>query len=873
MNKKSRIHVMPHTHWDQEWYFTISRAQVYLVNQIKEMIEMLEENPKYTYYLLDAQTSLVDDYLKYHPEDETVLRKLISDKRVLIGPWHTQSDQMVISAENVVRNLEYGIQKAKEYGNSMMLGYAPDIFGQNGNMPQIYKSFGINDVLFRRGLSRNTCKNVEFMWEGNDGTQVFAVQLFQGYNLGGCIPEDDCDVVKDMDKLCNPLESVSSNKIIPLLQGFDQSPVRRNLVDLIEKYNKVDSKREYILSSPELFAKDSRANINLEDLEVAYGELTEGKESRVHKSINSARADIKIANNQLENYLVNTVEPLLLMLKELGNRYPRKMMDEIWDLMFRNAAHDSIGTCNSDETNADVLHRYKRVRELATNLIDNQIRIYSEKVKRMGEIQFLVFNPLPYSISKYQDVTIYTDTTDFDVMDVKGNKADFTIISCDDVSEYVLKQYHAINTSSKVYTPKQVYKTTIRLYVKDLVSFGYTTYYLSESTKDHTLKTVDTNEISNDYYSVSINKDGTLNIYDKVAQHKYENQLYFEENGDGGDSYNYSPPHKDMIIDSRTQKITNVTVLNSEQVSLIRYTVEMEVPFDLESRAKGLCDDKLVLECEVSLSKNEKLIGYKLEVDNKVESHRLCIILDSALTNTVSIADGHFGTVKKPVILPGIDNWVEEKYDEIPNCIEAMQNYVSINSSVGAIGFMTEGVREYEVIGDNFDKLRLTLFRTYGYMGKDDIVYRPGRASGESVVATPDAQLLKKLKFEFNVFSYVGEFDDHDIAKQAKEKFTTLVARQDSDFLNGRLIYTRCFIDRTVENEKSLLSENIEGLVLSSLRYNPFTNKNEIRWFNGYLNKEVSIDKNIELFDLCYNTIENNQNITHNKFISYIIKK
>ena len=872
MGNKNRIHIMPHTHWDQEWYFTISRAQVYLINQIKEMIEMLEENPKYTYYLLDAQTSLIDDYLKYHPEDEKAIRKLISDKRVLIGPWHTQTDQMVIGAENIVRNLEYGIEGAKAYGNSMMLGYAPDIFGQNGNMPQIYKSFGINDVLFRRGLSRNTCKNAEFMWEGNDGTQVFAVQLFQGYNLGGCIPEDECDIIKDMDRLCNPLESVSSNGVVPLPQGFDQSPVRRNLVDLIEKYNNVDSKREYILSSPELFAKDSRANLNLDDLEVAYGELTEGKESRVHKSINSARADIKIANNQLENYLINTVEPLLLMLKKLGNRYPKKMMDEIWDLMFRNASHDSIGTCNSDETNADVLHRYKRVRELATNLIDNQIRIYSEKVKRMGEIQFLVFNPLPYSISKYQDVTIYTDCTDFDVIDTKGTKADFTIIACDDVSEYVLKQYHAINTSSKVYMPKQVYKTTIRLSVKDLVSFGYTTYYLAPATKSHSLEKNQNTEIENDFYTISINNDGTLNIYDKLAKHSYENQLYFEDNGDGGDSYNYSPAHEDMIIDSRTQKIKDVTILNSDEVNVLRYTIEMAVPFDLEARALGQCNHELVLQCEVSLSKKEKLINYKLEVDNKVESHRLCVILDSALTNTVSIADGHFGTVQKPVELPGIENWIEEKYDEIPNCIEAMQNYVAIKSTVGAIGFMTDGVREYEVIGEKFDKLRLTLFRTYGFMGKDDIVYRPGRASGESVVATPDAQLLQKLEFNFNVFSYVGDFDDHDIAKQAKEKFTTLVTRQDSDFLNGRLIYTRCFIDRTIDNEMSLLNENIEGLVLSSLRYNPFTKDVEIRWFNGYLNKSIKIDENIELYNLSQKVIKNNQEISHNKFITYKLK-
>ena len=34
-----------------------------------------------------------------------------------------------------------------------MWGYVPDSFGQSGNMPQIYREFGIEDTLFWRGVS------------------------------------------------------------------------------------------------------------------------------------------------------------------------------------------------------------------------------------------------------------------------------------------------------------------------------------------------------------------------------------------------------------------------------------------------------------------------------------------------------------------------------------------------------------------------------------------------------------------------------------------------------------------------------------------------------------------------------------------------
>ena len=84
--KKTKVHVISHSHWDREWYFTSSRSTMYLVNHVKEVIELLENNPNFPVYLMDAQSSLVEDYLKYCPEDEERLKKLIKERRFLIGP-------------------------------------------------------------------------------------------------------------------------------------------------------------------------------------------------------------------------------------------------------------------------------------------------------------------------------------------------------------------------------------------------------------------------------------------------------------------------------------------------------------------------------------------------------------------------------------------------------------------------------------------------------------------------------------------------------------------------------------------------------------------------------------------------------------------
>ena len=97
--------VIPHVHWDREWYFTEQKSLLYLLHDLDEILVALESNPNIKYFLLDAQTSLIDDYLKYRPEKEKVLVGLIKEQRLLTGPWYTQCDQMIIHGESIVRNL------------------------------------------------------------------------------------------------------------------------------------------------------------------------------------------------------------------------------------------------------------------------------------------------------------------------------------------------------------------------------------------------------------------------------------------------------------------------------------------------------------------------------------------------------------------------------------------------------------------------------------------------------------------------------------------------------------------------------------------------------------------------------------------------
>ncbi|MGV3011777.1 glycoside hydrolase family 38 N-terminal domain-containing protein [Streptococcus thoraltensis] len=153
MDFKKRVHVVPHMHWDREWYFSTEESQILLVNNMEEIMDMLESNPDYPNYILDGQTAILEDYFQVKPENKSRVKKLIQNGRLIIGPWVSQTDEMTVGSESITRNLLYGYKDSISLGQPMAIGYLPDSFGQTSQLPMILNQFDIKYSIFWRGVS------------------------------------------------------------------------------------------------------------------------------------------------------------------------------------------------------------------------------------------------------------------------------------------------------------------------------------------------------------------------------------------------------------------------------------------------------------------------------------------------------------------------------------------------------------------------------------------------------------------------------------------------------------------------------------------------------------------------------------------------
>src|SRR5256886_11931883 len=186
------FHLIPHTHWDREWYLPRAAFQARLVPALDDLIERLQADPGFKSFLLDGQTVLVADYLSVRPEREADLKTLVKTGRLQVGPWYVLADELIPSGEALVRNLLLGAADAERFGGRLDVLYSPDAFGHPPAWPTLAREFGIRYGVVWRGLGGEAGRERDlYRWRGLDEKEVVLWHLPPpGYDIAAALPAD-----------------------------------------------------------------------------------------------------------------------------------------------------------------------------------------------------------------------------------------------------------------------------------------------------------------------------------------------------------------------------------------------------------------------------------------------------------------------------------------------------------------------------------------------------------------------------------------------------------------------------------------------------------------------------------------------------------
>src|SRR5436305_12375452 len=120
------FHLIPHTHWDREWYLPRAAFQARLVPALDDLIERLQADPGLKSFLLDGQTVLVADYLSARPEREADLKTLVKTGRLQVGPCYVLADELIPAGAALARNPLLGAADARQFGGGLGVLHSRD---------------------------------------------------------------------------------------------------------------------------------------------------------------------------------------------------------------------------------------------------------------------------------------------------------------------------------------------------------------------------------------------------------------------------------------------------------------------------------------------------------------------------------------------------------------------------------------------------------------------------------------------------------------------------------------------------------------------------------------------------------------------------
>ena len=322
--------------------------------------------------------------------------------------------------------------------------------------------------------------------------------------------------------------------------------------------------------------------------------------------------------------------------------------------------------------------------------------------------------------------------------------------------------------------------------------------------------------IENDHFAVEAHQDGTLSVLDKQAGIAYSGLNCFQDGGDCGDEYNYSPPPRDRIYSSHLKSACLVRGIVQQRLEL---DLELVIPDKLAADRQSRSSKRITVPIKsiVSLTNGVPRIDIRTIVNNTARDHRLRVHFPAPFGVETGYEDGHFEVVERKLGLPTSDDtWIEQPRPEVPQ-----RAFTDITDGKSGLMVANRGLPEVEVLKNaaGNGEIALTLLRCIGWLSRDDFSTRKGHAG--PAMETPAAQMPGEWTFDYSIIPHSGNWQQ---AFEQAYAFETPMRAVNAGLHEGKLLPSGAFIKvepasfvlSTVKQSEDLRGWLVRGYNLTS---------------------------------------------------------
>ncbi|PSL02749.1 alpha-mannosidase [Haloactinopolyspora alba] len=806
MSGTPEIVLVPHTHWDREWYEPFQVFRQRLVEVVGDVLDRAEADPEFR-FTLDGQLAAVDDYLEIRPEHRERVEALVRGGQLAVGPWHILLDEFLCSGETIVRNLEIGWRGASSLGGAMPVGYLPDMFGHTAQMPQILARAGIRHAGLWRGAPGRLDRH-GFRWEAPDGSAVRVEYLFDGYGNAldlFALPSRLGEAVREYRQ--STRDWYGDDPVLGML-GTDHSAPRADLMELVRG---AGDARLAVATLPEYV---TRFDPDDDALPVASGELRSHARGNILPGVVSIRVGLKQAMAAAERVVGDAETVAALHSDEDFTRF----FEVAWRRIVESTAHDSVTGCGVDETADQVESRLHEAAQIGRAVRGSVLRTVAAGVPADAHA---VVNTVPWHrnalveldvAAPETDAAVTAETADGTTMPVQELGRSDTVLGDETLDagelDRVLRRIHGRELFGQQidgYTLRPGFLEFTVAQVPSTPEFDLATLRAeleaaaAESPDRWRVRTiaeprrrvlvsapvdasgqvavravqgasadapaagrpaggvrVDGETIRSDDVRVDVSVDGTLTVHGADGT-VLRGVGRLVSGGDRGDSYNYGPPASDRLVE--TPSTVDVSVVESGPLrGVLRVVREYDWPVSLSADVDTRSSEtvRVPVTTLVELRSGEPFIRVDVSFVNPVRDHRLRLHVPLPSPAAESAADGQFAVVRR-----GLES--EGGWGEYPLPTYPASSFVS----AGEANVLLDHVTEYELAADGAE-IALTLLRAVGWMSVNLHPLRDEPAGSE--FAVPGAQYVgREVRTRLAVLPGAGGWAPADVVRWAAE--------------------------------------------------------------------------------------------------------
>lgn len=428
----------------------------------------------------------------------------------------------------------------------------------------------------------------------------------------------------------------------------------------------------------------------------------------------------------------------------------RAIAEHAYKELLKSHAHDSICTCGSEEMCEDEKDRLRGVKEVALELLKDDLNRIGSSLKRInGGGELLLFNPLPYDRKEVVEgfVSVPYDVDGNKLTDENGRIIEDSCVRVlfkkrIDIETMKYTVFEEISTDeTRTFIPENAGKEDIQTgiyyrFTAEVKALSFARYGFC-SAEEKEIATKPDEIISNELLNVNVSADGSFVITNKNGINA---EFYPVIDVDDGDSYTYA--NKDAKPSKKADKVVVEKAEGCELYSQkeIKYLFEN---VGVNKKSVELClnirlekgDDKAKITAKIT---NDECYGFRLGLVEKIDGQADYIY-----------ADTPFDLVKRPISLK------KDLSKDIFTC--SMRDVSYIPQKNGSVAVFSKSFHEYEAwkTEGNEAFVRYTILRSTEKVYDTFLPTKDESGAGKGMRWQSESlKMLGKNEFEFAVKLY-----------------------------------------------------------------------------------------------------------------------